>query len=84
MDGPESERNGRPDCENRYKSILSSSYFTLLNLFGEFPLMDNHSTAGRFVGVFTAVVSQGVPVGLLFPKSVEYTVFPSIRRRSLQ
>ncbi|CAN0477106.1 unnamed protein product, partial [Hapterophycus canaliculatus] len=53
-------RDGRPDCPHRYGSILSASYFTLLNLFGEFPLMDNHSTAGRFVGVFTAVVSVGV------------------------
>lgn len=57
-DGLESNRHGRPDCGNRYKSILSASYFTLLNLFGEFPLMDNHSTAGRFIGVFTAVVSH--------------------------
>lgn len=51
-------RDGRPDCPHRYGSILSSSYFTLLNLFGEFPLMDNHSTAGRFIGVFTAVVRK--------------------------
>lgn len=33
-----------------------ASYFTLLNLFGEFPLMDNHSVGGRYIGVFTAVV----------------------------
>lgn len=41
---------------NRYGSILSASYFTLLNLFGEFPLMDAHTTAGRYIGIFTAVV----------------------------
>ncbi|CAM9338942.1 unnamed protein product [Ectocarpus sp. 6 AP-2014] len=60
-------RDGRPDCPHRYGSILSSSYFTLLNLFGEFPLMDNHSTAGRFIGVFTAVVAVAVfaiPTGI--------------------
>ncbi|CAN0104922.1 unnamed protein product, partial [Ectocarpus sp. 12 AP-2014] len=60
-------RDGRPDCPHRYGSILSSSYFTLLNLFGEFPLMDNHSAAGRFIGVFTAVVAVAVfaiPTGI--------------------
>lgn len=52
-DGP---RDGRPDCPNRYQSILSSSYFVLINLIGEFPLVDRHNTAGRYIGVFTAVV----------------------------
>eukprot|EP00752_Nemacystus_decipiens_P005802 g5248.t1 len=60
-------RDGRPDCQNRYGSILSASYFTLLNLFGEFPLMDGHSPAGRFIGAFTAVVAVAVfaiPTGI--------------------
>ena len=54
----EDNLDGRPPCPHRFGSILSSSYFTLLNLFGEFPLVDEHSTAGRYLGVFTAVVRR--------------------------
>lgn len=49
-----------PACPNRYQSIVWSSYFTLLNLFGEFPLIDNHNTWGRVIGTFTAVVAVAV------------------------
>lgn len=55
-------------CYNVYNSIISSSYFSLLNLFGEFPLIDQHSTAGKFVGTITAVIAVAVfalPVGLV-------------------
>ncbi|CAM9445641.1 unnamed protein product [Discosporangium mesarthrocarpum] len=57
----------RPDCPNRFRSITSSSYFTLLNLFGEFPLIGQHNTAGKFISVFTAVVAVAVfaiPTGI--------------------
>ncbi|CAM9142714.1 unnamed protein product [Ascophyllum nodosum] len=63
----EDNLDGRPPCPHRFGSILSSSYFTLLNLFGEFPLVDEHSTAGRYLGVFTAVVAVAVfaiPTGI--------------------
>lgn len=55
-------------CYNLYRSIPESSYYSLLNLFGEFPLIDQHSVAGKFVGVFTAVIAVAVfalPTGLI-------------------
>ena len=42
-------------------------YFTLVNLFGEFPLADNHSGWGRVVGSFTAIIAVavfGIPAGI--------------------
>ena len=45
-----------------------ASYFTLLNLFGEFPLIDQHSVGGMIVGTFTAVVAVAVfalPAGII-------------------
>lgn len=50
------------------ESIPSAMYFCLVNLFGEFPLMERHSSGGRFVCVFVAIVGQvimGIPCGLL-------------------
>jgi len=64
---PPSDYKEHP-CYNVYNSIISSSYFSLLNLFGEFPLIDQHSTAGKFVGTITAVLAVAVfalPVGLV-------------------
>ena len=55
-------------CYNLYQSIPSSSYFTLLNLFGEFPLIDSHSPWGKFIGTFVAVIAVvvfGIPVGII-------------------
>jgi hypothetical protein len=43
-------------------------FFSLLNLFGEFPLVSEHSTQGRFVAVFVAIFAVaifGIPVGIL-------------------
>jgi|EP01047_Picozoa_sp_COSAG01_P041326 hypothetical protein len=43
-------------------------YFTLLNMFGEFPLVDRHSTLGRLIGTFAAVIAVAVfsvPIGIL-------------------
>ena len=64
---PPSDSKEHP-CHNVYHSIISSSYFSLLNLFGEFPLIEQHSTAGKFVGTITAVIAVAVfalPVGLV-------------------
>ena len=64
---PPSEYKENP-CYNVYNSIVSASYFALLNLFGEFPLIDQHSTAGKVVGTITAVVAVAVfalPTGLI-------------------
>ncbi len=49
-----------PPCDNRFRSITSSAYYALLNLFGEFPLVDQHSNWGRVIAVFTAVVAVAV------------------------
>lgn len=55
------------NCKNRYESIGSASYFTLLNLFGEFPLVFEHSTWGRVIATWTSIVSCAVfaiPTGI--------------------
>ncbi|CAM9194722.1 unnamed protein product [Chrysoparadoxa australica] len=59
---------GLPPCTNRFHSIASSSYYTLLNLFGEFPLINEHTAWGRVIGCFTAVVAVAVfaiPTGVM-------------------
>jgi len=47
-------------CYNLYRSIPSASYFSLLNLFGEFPLIDQHSLGGKIVGTLVAVVAVAI------------------------
>jgi Ion transport protein len=56
------------DCYHRYESIPMASYYALLNLFGEYPLIDQHSLPGKVVGTLTAVVAVAVfalPVGII-------------------
>uniref|UniRef100_A0A6V2DTS6 Ion transport domain-containing protein n=2 Tax=Ditylum brightwellii TaxID=49249 RepID=A0A6V2DTS6_9STRA len=55
-------------CFNLYRSIPSASYFTLLNLFGEYPMIDSHSFAGKIVGTIVAVIAVAVfalPAGIV-------------------
>jgi hypothetical protein len=55
-------------CYNLYQSIPMASYFSLLNLFGEFPLFDQHSTGGQIVGTLTSLVAVfifALPVGII-------------------
>eukprot|EP00536_Pseudo-nitzschia_multiseries_P001364 jgi/Psemu1/250456/estExt_Genewise1Plus.C_170131 len=55
-------------CYNLFQSIPMASYYALLNLFGEFPLFDQHSVGGQVVGTITAVVAVtvfGLPVGII-------------------
>jgi len=55
-------------CWNVYRSIVDSSFWTLTNLFGEFPLVDQHSAWGQVLGTFTAVFAVAVfalPVGVI-------------------
>jgi hypothetical protein len=55
-------------CWNMFESIPMASYYALLNLFGEFPLVQLHSNAGKVVGAFTAVVAVAVfalPAGII-------------------
>jgi hypothetical protein len=62
-----SEDNEYP-CYNLYESIPMASYYSLLNLFGEYPLIDQHSTMGKIVGTITAVVAVAVfalPAGII-------------------
>ena len=47
-------------CYNLFKSIPMASYYTLLNLFGEFPLIDQHSANGQIVGTLVAIVAVAV------------------------
>lgn len=55
-------------CYHLYESIPMASYYALLNLFGEFPHIETHSTYGKAVAVFTSVVAVAVfalPVGIV-------------------
>lgn len=58
-DCPPSEEYPEP-CYNMFQSIPMASFYSLLNLFGEFPLVDQHSVGGMVVGTFTAVVAVAV------------------------
>mmetsp|Transcript_58146 Transcript_58146/g.138379 ORF Transcript_58146/g.138379 Transcript_58146/m.138379 type:complete len:1236 (+) Transcript_58146:117-3824(+) len=56
------------ECWNLFQSIPSSLYFTLLNLFGEYPLADRHSDWGKVVAVVVAVIAVfvfGIPTGII-------------------
>ena len=64
---PPTEEYPEP-CYNLYNSIPMASYYALLNLFGEFPLIDQHSAWGQVVGTLTAVVAVAVfalPAGII-------------------
>jgi hypothetical protein len=55
-------------CYNLFQSIPMASYYSLLNLFGEFPLVDQHSPGGQVVGTITAIVAVAVfalPAGII-------------------
>lgn len=59
--------DGKESCWNLYRSIIDSSFWALMNLFGESPLADQHSVSGKFVGTLTAVVAVAVfalPAGI--------------------
>ena len=58
---------GQEVCWNLYRSIVDSSFWTLMELFGEFPLVDQHSAFGKVLGTFTAVFAVAVfalPAGI--------------------
>jgi hypothetical protein len=55
-------------CWNLFQSIPGAMYFTLVNLFGEFPLIDQHSVWGKVVGTVVAVFAVAVfaiPAGII-------------------
>ena len=55
-------------CYHRYESIPMASYYTLLNLFGEYPLIQLHSMWGKVIAALTAIVAVAVfaiPVGII-------------------
>jgi len=59
---------GGEACWNLYRSIVDASFWTLMNLFGEFALVDQHSVFGMVLGTFTAVFAVAVfalPVGVI-------------------
>lgn len=54
-------------CWNLYRSIISSSFWTLCELFGEFPLMDQHCAWGQVLGTITTVFAAAIfalPAGI--------------------
>ena len=53
-------RDGQESCWNSYRSIVDASFWTLMNLFGEFALVDQHSVWGKVLGTFTAVFAVAV------------------------
>lgn len=64
---PPSDEYPEP-CYNLYQSIPMASYYALLNLFGEFPLIDQHGVGGKIVGTLTAVLAAmafGLPTGII-------------------
>lgn len=65
---PDDEFKHEDACWNRFHSIPAAMYYSLLNFFGEFPLADQHSLGGRFVGGFIQVMGAAVmaiPAGAL-------------------
>mmetsp|Transcript_25609 Transcript_25609/g.48496 ORF Transcript_25609/g.48496 Transcript_25609/m.48496 type:complete len:922 (-) Transcript_25609:12-2777(-) len=66
-DCPSTEEYPQP-CYNLYSSIPMASYYALLNLFGEFPLIDQHSSNGQVVGTLVAIIAVAVfalPSGII-------------------
>lgn len=64
---PNNSDDGQEVCWNVYQSIVLSSFWTLMELFGEFPLVDQHSMWGKVLGTITAVFACAVfalPVGI--------------------
>jgi len=64
---PPGDDAGQEVCWNVYQSIVLSSFWTLMELFGEFPLVDQHSMWGKVLGTITAVFACAVfalPVGI--------------------
>jgi len=65
---PDDEFKKDDACWNRFHSIPAAMYYSVLNFFGEFPLADQHSLGGRFVGGFIQVMGAAVmaiPAGAL-------------------
>lgn len=54
-------------CWSLYRSIISASFWTLCELFGEFPLMEQHSAWGQVLGTITTVFAAAIfalPAGI--------------------
>ncbi len=49
-----------PAMEGKMDSIGKASFYTLCNLFGEFPLVNERSPAGKVIAIFTAAVACAV------------------------
>jgi hypothetical protein len=55
-------------CYHMYESIPMASYYTLLNLFGEYPLITLHSYYGEIIATITSIIAVAVfaiPVGII-------------------
>jgi len=55
-------------CYSLFRSIPMASYLTLLNLFGEYPMMANHSPLGMVFGTVVAVIAVaffGIPASII-------------------
>jgi len=49
-----------PAMEGKMDSIGQASFYTLCNLFGEFPLVNERGPAGKVIAVFTAAIACAV------------------------
>ena len=68
--------DGYPEpCYNLYRSIPMASYYSLLNLFGEFPLVDQHGVGGKIIGTIVAIVAVAI---FALPSSIIGNGFESI------
>jgi hypothetical protein len=78
--------DGQETCWNVYRSIVDSSFWTLMQLFGEFPLVDQHSAFGKVLGTFTAVFACAVfalPAGI-FGSGFEEQIARRRKQKELQ
>ena len=64
---PPTEQNAEP-CYSLFRSVPMASYLTLLNLFGEYPMISNHSTLGMVFGTVVALIAVaffGIPASII-------------------
>ena len=55
-------------CYSLFRSVPMASYLTLLNLFGEYPMISNHSPLGMVFGTIVALIAVaffGIPASII-------------------
>jgi len=58
-----------PNVKGRFGSFGESTWWSLVNLVGEFPVNNELTTNGKLIGIFTMIVAiggvQGMPTGII-------------------